>query len=70
MRTCAKMRCADPPSVTVTLRYQQREVVIGALVPESDPNLLDLCREHAGRMTPPQGWTLRAEVGDRDPIAV
>lgn len=70
MRTCAKMRCADPPSVTVTLRYQQREVVIGALLPERDPNLLDLCSEHAGRMTPPQGWTLRAEVSEPDSIAV
>lgn len=57
MRTCAKMRCAEPPAVTVTLRYREREVIIGDLLAERDPNLLDLCRHHADRMTPPQGWT-------------
>lgn len=41
---------------TVTLRYADREVVVGDLLPERDPNLLDLCDDHVGRMTPPVGW--------------
>ena len=46
MRTCAKMRCDAEPVATVSLRYAEREVAIGDLVPERDRNLLDLCREH------------------------
>jgi Protein of unknown function (DUF3499) len=58
MRTCAKMRCGSEPVATVSLRYEERQVLIGELVPERDPNLLDLCREHVDRMTPPVGWTV------------
>jgi hypothetical protein len=59
MRTCAKMRCDAEPVATVSLRYSDREVAIGDLLPERDRNLLDLCREHVERMTPPVGWTAR-----------
>ena len=55
MRTCAKMRCDAEPVATVTLRYTDREVLVGDLLPDRDPNLLDLCREHVERMTPPWG---------------
>lgn len=55
------MRCAADPSATVSLRYAEREVVIGELLPERDPNLLDLCDEHVARMTPPVGWVVRDE---------
>ncbi len=58
MRTCAKLRCGHEPTVTVTLSYAEREVVIVDLLAERDPNLLDLCREHVERMTPPLGWTV------------
>jgi len=34
-------------------------VAIGNLLAERDRNLLDLCREHVERMTPPVGWTVR-----------
>ena len=61
MRTCAKMRCEAEPVATITLGYAEREVVIGGLLAERDPNLLDLCREHAERMTPPVGWSVRDE---------
>lgn len=53
------MRCGAEPSATVALRYAEREVVIGEMVAERDPNLLDLCEEHVRRMTPPVGWTVR-----------
>jgi hypothetical protein len=61
MRICAKMRCDAEPVVTVSLGYAEREVVIVGLLTERDRNLLDLCREHVDRMTPPVGWTVRDE---------
>lgn len=69
MRACAKIRCGQEPVATVSLSYTERDVVIVDLLPERDPNLLDLCRDHVERMTPPVGWT----VTDRRrsaPIAV
>jgi hypothetical protein len=59
MRTCAKMRCDAEPVATVSLRYAEREVAIGVLLEERDRNLLDLCREHVERLSPPVGWTVR-----------
>jgi hypothetical protein len=56
MRACAKMRCGREPVVTISLSYAAREVVVVDLLAERDPNLLDLCREHVDRMTPPVGW--------------
>lgn len=58
MRTCAKMRCDAEPVATISLLYTERRVVIGDLLPERDRNLLDLCREHVQRMTPPVGWAV------------
>ena len=51
MRSCAKMRCGNEPMATVSLVYTERQVVVVDLIPERDPNLLDLCDEHVGRMT-------------------
>jgi hypothetical protein len=67
MRTCAKMRCGSEPVATVNLDYAHRVVSIGPLHPQRDPNLLDLCREHSGSMTPPLGWTLSDE---REPVVL
>jgi hypothetical protein len=53
------MRCGLEPVVTVSLRYDERTVVVESLRADRDPRLLDLCREHADRMTPPVGWTIR-----------
>jgi hypothetical protein len=55
------MRCDAAPTASVSLRYADRLVVIGDLIVERDPNLLDLCDEHVARMTPPVGWTMRDE---------
>ncbi len=55
------MRCDAEPAATVSLLYADRQVVIGDLIRERDPNLLDLCDEHVARMTPPVGWTVRDE---------
>ena len=43
----------------MALSYAEREVLVGDLRPERDPDLLDLCRDHVQRMTPPVGWIVR-----------
>jgi hypothetical protein len=53
------MRCHAEPTVTITLRYGEREVVIVELLPTKDPNLLELCEDHVAGMTPPVGWVVR-----------
>lgn len=71
MRSCAKMRCDAEPVATVSLRYQERRVLIGDLLAERDRNLLDLCREHVDRMTPPVGWSVEdsrvVTISDSEP---
>lgn len=58
MRSCAKLGCRQPPTATIGIRYRARELVVADLLPEQDPNLMDLCEVHTGRMKPPFGWTL------------
>ena len=66
MRTCAKLNCRSRAAVTAALRYGDREVVVGDLSPDPDPTLVDLCREHAERLTPPMGWRIvRQTVAER-----
>jgi uncharacterized protein DUF3499 len=33
-------------------------VLLGELTPDTDPSLVDLCLEHADRLTPPIGWRI------------
>lgn len=61
MRTCSKPSCSEPAEATLILRYQQREVVLGNLLPERDRNFTELCMRHADRLTPPLGWDVRDE---------
>jgi Protein of unknown function (DUF3499) len=61
VRDCSKIGCREPAVATAAMRYREREVWLVELIPERDPNLLDLCEEHAGRITAPRGWTLRQE---------
>jgi hypothetical protein len=58
MRTCAKLRCTTRASITVALRYGDREVLVDRLSPDTDPTLVDLCLDHAERLTPPMGWRI------------
>jgi hypothetical protein len=39
------------------LRYDDRAVHLVALVHDLDPGMVDLCSDHAARLTPPMGWT-------------
>jgi hypothetical protein len=55
------MSCPGEPVASIALRYQGRRIVIGALRPERDPRLLDLCARHVAAMTPPVGWLVEDE---------
>ena len=50
------MSCPAEPVATISLRYADRLIVIGGLLPQRDPRLLDLCSRHLAAMTPPVGW--------------
>lgn len=45
----------------MAVRYKERIVLLIGLLPERDPNLLEFCRSHASRLTPPVGWELLDE---------
>jgi hypothetical protein len=58
MRSCAKIGCREPAAATIGIRYEARELLVADLLPQRDPNLLDLCEAHTGRLTAPFGWNL------------
>ncbi len=71
MRSCSKSTCSQPAVATLALRYERRQVAMVDLLPERDPNHLELCAEHADRLVPPIGWTVhdeRAGRGQADPF--
>jgi hypothetical protein len=59
------MRCTDEAVATVGLSYERRVVVIGELVPEPNPNLVDMCSQHVERLRPPVGWRV---LDERAPV--
>ena len=67
MRECAKLACREEAVATVALRYRDRLLWIADLLPERDPNLIDLCVGHADGMIAPYGWEL---IDDRHPVEV
>ncbi|MGZ8604685.1 MAG: DUF3499 family protein [Actinomycetota bacterium] len=42
-------------------------MIVHDLALEADPNLVDLCLEHAERLTPPLGWRIVWSLA-REPI--
>jgi len=50
------MSCSAEPVATISLRYADRLIVVGEILPQRDPRLLDLCARHLAAMTPPVGW--------------
>lgn len=56
VRECGKLGCREAAEATAALRYRERVLWIGDLVPQRDPNLLDLCWPHAGGLTAPYRW--------------
>jgi hypothetical protein len=66
VRACGKQGCGRPASATAALRYRDRVLWVGDLVPQRDPNLLDLCEAHADRLTAPYRWR---RLDERRPTA-
>ncbi|MGB0677371.1 MAG: DUF3499 family protein [Ilumatobacteraceae bacterium] len=60
-RLCTKTGCSEHATATLSYEYQNSQVWIDGLSPEREPHSYDLCRDHARRLTAPQGW----EVVDR-----
>lgn len=40
------------------MRYDERSILLLDLVADPDPGLVDLCPDHAARLTPPMGWAI------------
>jgi len=69
VRACGKQRCREAATATAALRYRERVLWIGDLVPQRDPNLLDLCAGHADGITPPYRWRRLDERRSAPPLA-
>jgi hypothetical protein len=61
MRACSKSHCSEPAVATLALRYERRHVAMVDLLPERDPNHMELCADHADRLVPPIGWVVEDE---------
>jgi hypothetical protein len=44
------------------VRYDAREIELRPLLDRPDPHFVELCSEHAARLTPPRGWTIAGDV--------
>lgn len=54
---------------TIALRYERRQVAMADLLPERDPNHLELCAGHAERLVPPIGWVVQDERHGAERVA-
>jgi len=68
VRRCSRIGCAVPASRTALVRYDARVIELVELVQEPDPGLVELCSEHAARLTPPLGWTIAGRPA-REPVS-
>ena len=67
-RHCARSACAARARTTLTYDYAHQMAVLGPLAQQSTPGAYDLCREHAQRLSAPQGWELvRLPEADEEP---
>jgi hypothetical protein len=58
VRTCSRIGCTTFAAATAAMRYEERSTLLMDLVADPDPGLVDLCLDHAARLTPPMGWTI------------
>jgi len=53
------VRCGAPAGTLMAFSYDQQTVWLADLTSEVTPGAgYAMCEDHAGRMTPPMGWTL------------
>jgi hypothetical protein len=57
-RQCARPGCSQPAVATLTYDYGSRAAWLDRLSPEAHPMTHDLCDQHGGRLSVPQGWRL------------
>lgn len=53
------IRCGSPAGIVMSFSYADSGVWLDDLTEPSVPGITyPMCEEHAGRLTPPVGWTL------------
>ncbi|MFT4299146.1 MAG: DUF3499 domain-containing protein [Aeromicrobium sp.] len=57
-RRCTRAACPHAATATLTYVYADQTAVIGPLATAPEPHTYDLCAEHAGRLSVPQGWNV------------
>lgn len=57
-RTCVRAGCRWPAAASLSYRYATRQVWLGDLLEERDPNAWDLCPHHAETLSVMRGWDL------------
>ena len=65
-RPCSKVACVSDAVSTLTYDYADSMAVLGPLSFTAEPNSYDLCRNHADRLSVPQGWQVVRHVVMRD----
>ena len=71
-RRCSRPLCSADAEVLLAFDYETRHVVLCWVEDAHDPNLLELCVQHADRFRPPHGWTfddVRAQIVDLRSVA-
>lgn len=61
MRSCSKTACPREASASCAFNYAARTVWLSQLRRDPDPNVYDLCDEHAASLRVPKGWSLTDE---------
>jgi hypothetical protein len=56
-RCCSRPLCSADAEVLLAFDYDTRHVVLEWVEGAHDPNVLELCVQHADRFRPPHGWS-------------
>ena len=73
-RCCSRPLCNRVADVVLIFEYLASHVALDWSPEHHDPNLLELCLEHAETFRPPNGWTVEdrraviAAIGDYDSL--
>lgn len=73
-RRCSRPLCSRVADVVLMFEYAASHVVLDWSPADHDPNLLELCLDHAETFRPPRGWTVDdaravvAAIGDYDSL--
>jgi hypothetical protein len=62
-RNCSRPLCGKDAQAVLLFSYDDRHVVLDWAPSDHDPNLLELCSQHADRFSPPNGWTVEDDRG-------